>query len=492
MGVSVMPVPSGQPSLADVQRVKANVAKMRAAGAPESDVLAYLQHEDSLSSATPTPLPSPSSTDLSFRNIGRSITQGATFGFGDEMGLVNREADKAFAAEHPIANFAGRMLGGLAAPAAAVAAAPALGTSALGAAALGGATGMLSGAGESEGSVVDRIVSGLKGGALGAAGGAASYGVAKGAGSVIGKLVDRFKPERAVKRAAASLIDPSVAAKLAEVDQIAPGGASIATTAIPATGDKTSRFLPMLRATGASPEAAASAEQNFLDQKGALGAARSALGAKMDALTGDIPVTPQGRDAVMKAAKVLGKNAPKASPTMPIQDLRTALSELRADARMAAKSGVNANGVRLHAITEAKDALQDYLYTHAPQFEQLDKPYAIVMQQLERTDRALKTVQQSRANYSANAAYGATSGSLGGSLPSAGRGAVMELIDKVLTNKAGAADAVARLVAKPGGPQLVDQIMQSLPQDQGVTRLVAPTASAAIPAMRGLLFPQQP
>src|SRR3954469_17339315 len=102
MGISVQPDPK------EMARIQANVAKMRSAGAPEEDVLAYLQHEDSQPHAS-----APSDSGISWRDIGRAATQGATFGFGDELGLTDRAKESAFKQGHPVVDFLAKMGGGL-------------------------------------------------------------------------------------------------------------------------------------------------------------------------------------------------------------------------------------------------------------------------------------------------------------------------------------------------------------------------------------------
>lgn len=503
-----------KPSPQELARIQGNVAKMRAAGAPESDVAAYLQHEDSLTQNAPAP----TNTDLSFRNLGRSFTQGATFGFGDEMGLTNRDAENAFKAQHPIADFASKMLGGSIAPIAATVAAPEVAATAGGAALMGGVTGALQGAGDADGSIKDRLVGGGIGGLLGAVGGAVIHHMIGGAGTVAGKIADRTDPERAVARSASTIMTPDLKARLAAVDQIAPGGASIATAAVPQTGETSSRFLPMLRAVGADPKSGALAERNLMAQKGALDVARKGLGSQMDALDGELPITADARGVLGKVREVLGSKAPSVpaaaasatgdnplgiemsvpfsfgehQQTLTIQDARDALSRLRYMERQAVKRGTEANGPTLHEIASARAGLQSYIYDNAPGFEALDKPYATASDQLRRTSTALKTVQRSRANYAGNDAFGATSGSLGGSLPRGSHGVVMDLLDHILTNRAGAADAVARRITAPGGPQLVDQLLSRVPSGTAgrtAQRIAAPTTATMIPALRGLLFP---
>lgn len=511
MGASVQPVQ--QPSPQEIARIQANVVKMRSMGAPESDVVAYLQHEDSQASAAPA-----MDTSLSLRNLGRSAMQGATFGFGDEIGLTDRAKENAFKAEHPIADLLAKLGGGAVAPVAAVMAAPVLGTSALGAAGLGAGMGLLTGAGEADGSMTDRAKGAIQGGLLGAGGGVAGYGAGKLLGGLASKALDRAYPERAVARSASSILTPNVASKMADVNAIAPGGASIATASVPQSGSKAPAMLPMLRAVGANPKAASSAEASIVGQKAALKAARDAIGEKMDALKGEIPITPEARGVFAAARELLGAKGPKVpdaaesvdlnglgleksvpfsfdpeKKTVDVQELRDALSRLKFMERQAVKRGVDAQGVTLHDIAQARAGLQSYIYEHVPGFEALDRPYAIASDQLGQAEKALKTVQSSRANYAANKAMGATSGSLGGSLPRGSHGMIMDLLDKIFTDKAGAADAVAQMIAKPGGPEMVRNILSKAPSTRpSKIPPGAPIGGLLSSQLRGLLSPASP
>lgn len=470
MGASARPESGGD-------RITRNIAAMRAQGASEHDVETYLtQHEG---------LAPEQDTRITAKNLGGSFVQGASLGWADDAGLTDPRARKAFQAAHPIADLLAKLGGGLVAPAAAVAAAPALGTTLGGAALLGAGVGAISGAGDAESG--HRMASAAQGGLLGAGGGAAGYGVAKGLGAMGSALLNRMRPERVVAKSAAQMMTPEVSANLAQVEGIAPGGASIATTSA-------QRVLPMLRAVGANPDAGASAEASLLSQKTALETARKGIGAQMDAIAGDLPVTPATHALMTDVKEILGSKAPILAPnaqTMDLKVARDALSRLRRAERRAATS-TTTSGPDAHDIKTTSAAMEKYIYTTFPQIEALDRPYAVVMGQKTTTKKALDAVQQSRAQYAANEAFGSTAGSLGGSLPSGAHGAVMTLLDKVLTNKAGAADAVARLIAKPGGPELIQQLLSKAPKPSRIPAGLLGTVggSAAIPAMRGLLFPQ--
>lgn len=485
----------------ELARIQANVAKMRSQGAPESDVLAYLQHEDSLAQALPHNTLSPAySGEANADNVVRSLMQGGSYGFGDEItGLTHgtaardeyRARENAFRGQHPVLDAALKAVGGLASSLPVMALGPEALATLKGATLFSAGAGALSGVGEADGNAGNRVLGGVLGAGTGAAGGILGYGLTKAAGSTYNAIADRLNPERAVAKAAAPLVN---AGKLAEVDAVAPGGASLANTAVPTAGMKLSRLNYFLRGIGASPEAGASAENNFLAQGAALAKARQALGDQMDALNGALPVDPDVRAAVKQAAGVLGGKAPAlpkgSGGTVEIQDLRDALSRLRYAERQAVKRGTEANGANLHDISQARQALQSLLYDRVPGFEPLDTQYAVASQAAGQTDRALKTVQQSRSNYGANTAYKQSAGSLGGSLPKGHGGLVTSLLDHLFLNKAGAADATARLLTTPGGPELVQDLLSRVPRQasQRIPALLGTTTGASANALRGLLF----
>ena len=122
-------------------------------------------------------------TGINPRNIGRSLVQGATFNFGDELlGLISPNAkeemrlrEEMYGQEHPYAKMAGEMVGGFAVPgmgaAKAAKGAVGVGSAIARGAAIGAGAGALAGvgAGESAGERVSGAVTGgVTGGALGA------------------------------------------------------------------------------------------------------------------------------------------------------------------------------------------------------------------------------------------------------------------------------------------------------------------------------------
>jgi hypothetical protein len=477
MGASVVPV---QENPGD--RITRTIAAMRAQGATEHDVETYLTQVEGLKPQ-----------ESMAKGVGRALVQGATYNFGDELGLTNRGAEKAFQQAHPIADLLAKMAGGVVAPAAAVIAAPSLATLA-GAVGLGAATGALSGAGEAE---TGRGKAALTGGLLGGATGAAGYGVGKAAGAVAGTVLDRMHPERAVARAAGNVIAPATEARMAEVAQLAPGGSSIATATVPQGQNSVSRFMSMVRGIGASPKAAQQAETQLAGQVSALKQGTQAIGAQMDALHGDVPVTPSLVNTLKQVTDVLGSKAdfnPGSQPgTLEMADMRDALARLRYAVRQAEKRGTEANGPTLYELKSAQNALANEIYTHSPEFAQLDQQYGALKGELRQVAKLQKTVQLSRQNYAGNEAYKATAGSLGGSLPRGSHGVVMTALDKILTNKAGAADAVAQYITKPGGPENVQALLDLIPKSSTVTpRARAAGIAALIPALQGLLTPPSP
>lgn len=109
------------------------------------------------------------------KGLGREGVQGLTSDFGDELGLVDRQASEQFGAEYPIASTVARIAGSLPlfalGPGAAAARWATAGGSLAGAAGrsalLGAGTGALSGAGAAEGGIPERLEGAATGAAVG-------------------------------------------------------------------------------------------------------------------------------------------------------------------------------------------------------------------------------------------------------------------------------------------------------------------------------------
>lgn len=442
---------------------------------------------------------------INARNLGRAFTQGASFGFSDELGLTDRAAQTAFKKQHGTANLLAGIAGGIAAPAVAAAALPEEagiagllgGMSAVKKASLlSGIGGAAYGAGDAEGGLKDRAEAGAVNGALSAVVGPPVAKVVGGVAGMLGsagnKIINRVRPSRVVSKTAQDLIDDpaAVASQIAEMEKIAPGGASIASTVIgDQHGYENSRFLPYIRAVGASPEAGRQAEAKIIAQRAALEAGRKKLGEQMDKLAeGEIPITADVRRALGLVRGVLGGGgqhtpaAPSASfpspegfqptsltlpdpnkATMPLSQVRESLSRLRYLSRQYAKVGVDANGVTQHDINEAARALQEVAYHFRPDFQPLDRVYAKVMEQLGTTEDMLRAAQMSRSNHAANEAFGMKGGSLGGSLPQGYGGLAKTALDKLLVDKAGAADATSQLLLGTGKGASVKALQKAGP-----------------------------
>jgi hypothetical protein len=202
----------------DPQEIQRNVDHLRAQGAPEEVIARYLASLGAVptGAAAPAPQPeqapqpspyaglqsamglSPRAPDpnaVSDRDMGRSLVQGASFGFGDEiLGMLPewmgggekardemRANDKAFSAAHPVLSGAANVAGGLAVPGLGAYKAIGAGAKTVGQAAkvgglLGGATGAATGAGNAEGDLSDRARAAVLPGLLGAGLGAAAPG----------------------------------------------------------------------------------------------------------------------------------------------------------------------------------------------------------------------------------------------------------------------------------------------------------------------------
>lgn len=582
------------------EEIKKYLDRYRKEGASDAQIRALYEAYVAHKAAQGDTGPKEENTKMSAKNLFRAFGQGALYNFGDEIGLVDKQADKEFSDAHPIASGLSKVVGGAIAPIAAVAAAPTLAGFG-GAVALGGAGGMLAGAGEGEGAS-DRLERAGTGGAAGLVGGAAGYGVSKLIGGAAGKVLDRLNPARAVARAAKGQIDPSDLTRLRELNAMAPGTASAATATVPQAGKPISRFLHMARGIGANPEAARRAENGLVQQTKTIGEFTDKLGEQMDALNSQVPVTNKVRATMNTVRKALGGKTPDlpeenfrqvewaptetihdewgeltrplvqrmetaqspnptlrdaisdfwrrggvaagrregtvaqqkarealerhgaerivspslrgeptvipgpkdkfAPETVDLQVLRDALSRLRYMARQANKRGTEANGATLYEIKAARNALQKMIYEHEPQFAKLDTQYGKMIDQQRQVDKLLHTVQQSRSAHAGNEAFGTKSGSLGGSLPQGHMGMATAAVDAMFKNKPGAAKAVEDFILKPGGPELLQELLKrsrpAVPFTGGRVRVPERMndfgrawVPPATPTLRGLLDPYQ-
>lgn len=498
-------------------QLEAAMKAYRAQGATDEQVTAMYNtwmaaHPDGGSPAAPA-----EPTPVTGRDVGRSFTQGLTFNFGDELGLTDRAKEKAFQKEHPWVDLGAKIGGGVVAPAAAVMFGPEALATAGGAAALGAAGGMLGGIGDGE-NAKERLTGGLFGAAVGGAGGLLGYGATKLGGKIATKLAARFRPGRAVGQAAKDLLGneaQDVAQRMADVNKLAPGGSSIASAATPRDVPRVvPRFGKMAASVGDNPEAAAQAETDLLGQRAALKKGAKAIGTKMGAVTGDIPDSPELADALTKARGILGARVPEAPPPPPspnaipglqqstpfsaapppkpldVQALREIEKDLGYRVRMGEKRGTEANGATLHQLQEAKHAVTDVINKHFPVLGDLGGDYGTVMGERRAVNSLIGTVRGSRAGAAAADAGGSTSGNIASGAHSR-VGIMSKAIDALLTDKKGAAAVTAQLILKPGGPDMVQQLLSRAP-GAGVPKLSgaarAGLFTALPPALKGLLF----
>jgi hypothetical protein len=155
---------------------------------PEAAVLARFKQE--IAATAPAPQSEMGWGDY-LKGLGREAIQGATFDFGDELGITDRDASQQFSTQHPIASTVARIAGSLplfaAGPGAWAARAAMGGKSLLSnvgrSAGLGAGLGAVSGAGAGEGGLAERGASALTGAAVGGVVGGAIPPLAAGAGA---------------------------------------------------------------------------------------------------------------------------------------------------------------------------------------------------------------------------------------------------------------------------------------------------------------------
>ncbi|MDE2022309.1 MAG: hypothetical protein KGI71_05370 [Patescibacteria group bacterium] len=324
---------------------------------------------------------------------------------------------------------------------------------------LGAASGALNADPESTG---QRIAGTLTGGLLGGAAGGLAHGLT-GAGGMVAR---RFMPEIGVRGAARNLLAPADLAEMFTANELAPGGASVATSSRPEVGLASSRFLPMIRAIGENPVAAAHAESDVIGQKAALNSARKAVGNQMQQITGQVPATSDLRSALLKASDLIGEKRVPSLRTdqesgtngYDVQDLRDALSRLRFGMRSLEKRGTEAPGITKKDYADVIQSITNAVNDFSPTFGRLDDQYARIMNQTRAANDVLKTVQRSRANYAGTDAFSKDAESLGASIH--GRPSLYMHLRNILTNPSGTAEAVRRLVVQPGGPELMANLLK--------------------------------
>lgn len=217
----------------DLARVKRNVAKMAAQGAPEADIDGYIASEgtsvDAVRAFNPAATAKPPRREARGPNAGLTgqLMRGVSFGWSDEIaGLAGGIADftkgkgfkagydraktqanedlKAYEEENPVTSATAQIVGGLGSmsPVAGFAAAPTLAGRAVQGARVGAPMGAVAGAGGAEGDAVDVAQAAATGGVLGAGVGAALPAVTQGiaAGARHGANALGLRPAPAVAR----------------------------------------------------------------------------------------------------------------------------------------------------------------------------------------------------------------------------------------------------------------------------------------------------
>jgi len=412
-------------------QIQQNVAKMRAAGKSEDDVIAYLRYEagegdapaflagpGQPGAAPAVAAPPPEST---LKGFGRSVAQHGLMNFGDELGLIDQTKQDAFARDHKVLNFIAALGGGSIAPIAAILAAPELATVG-GAAAIGGATGLLSGAGEGT-DLESRAHDAAIGGVTGMAGGAAGNLLGTTVGKVGGVLADAIHPERQIAREAGQLLTPEMATKAARINRLAPGGANAANSSASPSGIDNPMLSGIVKMVGRDAGAAAGAQGDLEASQTALQESLGRIGQKIAQNEKTVEVTPEVRSAIAKARSIIGDkytpNIPGAPPTganplgldqsIPFEfetaqtkitttELHELLSRMRSTLSNYRKRGIDAPGQRLHDVVEATDAVKKVLYDASPRIAKIDRSYAAVAEHILSTESRLEDVQRARIN----------------------------------------------------------------------------------------------
>ena len=235
----------------DLKQIQANVAAMRAKGAPESDVLAYLKAEDQRLATGTVPASAP--TVSTGAGVVRSLARGATLGWepqlagkiddiaynlggaklnpllqklgispivpGDQETARIQAAQQAFHEQSPKTDIAAQLGGAIASPVNKLFPPLSAATTVTGAATRGAVAGGLLGAANGAGEAPDgsRASGAVAGGLLGAAGGALIPGAEAG----VKTLLNPARP--ALSRVASAIDIPSIQAEAARLASLGKG-----------------------------------------------------------------------------------------------------------------------------------------------------------------------------------------------------------------------------------------------------------------------------
>lgn len=262
------------------------IKQMREAGYTDAQIQEFVASHEQQAAAPPVAAPRDATANpapqapppITGRDLAGAALQGATLGYGNELGLTRQPEIDAFAKNHPVASALAKGVGASGLPVLAATAFPALATGA-GALAMGGAVGGIMASGEAQPG--QRLAAVPGGVATGVAGSALAAGLTAGGGRVL----SRFMPSRDVARGARQLAGQGTLDRMAAIEEVAPGGSSLATATVP-KGSSTSRFVQMAKELRSNPAAAASAEKALVQQKRALEDGLASLGQQLDKLRG--------------------------------------------------------------------------------------------------------------------------------------------------------------------------------------------------------------
>lgn len=333
--------------------------------------------------------------------------QGATLGSAKYVVPGLEEQQKTFAEENPgparAANFAG-----------ALATAPLLPFKAglLARLGIGGGAAGVHAFNEAEGSIPERLDAAKVPALVGAGAGAVLPAAAHKVSKVVQKLRQPFRgASTQVAEGAGPLLADDAAAKMSELERLAPG------TATPA--NITPGMENTVRVMGANAPLAREAEKASVGRFKALQTAKEGLSPQyqqlLDGKTGPLRVGSGDITPVLTKNGILPPGPD--IPMLQVQALRNTLRGKAEQLRAAVQGKGKAGGPELNRLNSQLHDLTEWLEKQVPEIRALDKQYGLLSRTARSEEKVRKNLANSRSSYATNRVAGVEPGSPAGSLP---------------------------------------------------------------------------
>lgn len=417
----------------DVARLKEALKNTPDRGAAEIE--RYLQSQG----ATPVD-EAPPSMKQEIHGGSAAFLQGAGLNVPGLISPDLRHASEDFGKRH---NILGPVLKGAGTVATSMLAPEVWGAKWLGRALLGGGAAAVDAGAAGDGTVAERLKRAGTALPVGAVAGAAIPPTVGLANKFVGKLIKPLMPERTVAKAVGALLPADAAAKMARIEQLAPGTGTVAALSpeIPAS----------TRVIGANPGVALKAEDAAITRLGKLKTALQGMSPQyQQVLTNNgqpitAPLAVRGGPNIVPTLVRNGHLPTNSTSLETVQALRNTIRAKKDALWITAQKG-KGGGPKVRDLNEDYKNLTQWLEYHAPGVAKLDADYRVLNDARRAEETVLKNIKQSRKAYASSRAAGIEPGSPGASVPTKG-GLLHTLFSSDRKALAAAAD---KLLLQPG------------------------------------------